>query len=191
MSAFRRPFKLVLLGDSGVGKSCTLLSLKQFQKNGSVNIYFPAVASTIGVDFVSLVRNNLSIQAWDTAGMEKYQSISKCFLRNANVCLLVFDSSETLQNCTKWFEVLKKESRDCEVVLVRTKIDTGAHIDEREIHEKTQQFNASYFISISCLSGVGVELLLNTAFELALMQSEYHFDIVHNKKNRGCNICYV
>lgn len=191
MSAFRRPFKLVLLGDSGVGKSCALLGLKQFHEEKNVDVDLSAVTSTLGVDFVSFVKNNLSIQAWDTAGMEKYQSITKCFVRNANVCLLVFDSSESLQNCTKWFEILKDGSQDCEVVLVQTKMDLGAHINEQEIHEKTQQFNASYFISISCISGHGVELLLDTAFKLAVMQSELSFDVPKNKRYPGCKVCCV
>ena len=95
--------KIALVGDYGVGKSCIV---SRFTKD-----YFPMdEMSTLGVDFdckeVDFKENKYKIQIWDTAGQEKFQSIVKSYLRDLNVCVLVYDVTQykTFINLKKWLE---------------------------------------------------------------------------------------
>ena len=83
--------KVALVGDYGVGKSCIV---SRFVKD-----YFSDnEMSTLGVDFdckiIAFKDNEYKIQIWDTAGQEKFQSIVKSYIRDLNVCVLVFDVTQ-------------------------------------------------------------------------------------------------
>lgn len=95
--------KVALVGDYSVGKSCIV---SRFTKD-----YFPInEMSTLGVDFdckeVDFKENRYKIQIWDTAGQEKFQSIVRSYLRDLNVCVLVYDVTQykTFINLKKWLE---------------------------------------------------------------------------------------
>ena len=81
-------FKLVLIGDTCVGKSCILVRF-------SDDIFDDNYVTTIGVDFrfkTMVVKNKVvKIQIWDTAGQERYRSLAKIFYQSAAVAVLVYD----------------------------------------------------------------------------------------------------
>lgn len=81
-------YKIVLIGDAGVGKTSMLLRFAD-------DIFNQNPLSTIGVDFkiktLKVDKKMIKMQCWDTAGQERYQSISQAYFRNANGCLAVFD----------------------------------------------------------------------------------------------------
>ena len=83
-------FKIVLIGESGVGKTCIL----QRYINDIIN---PNVMPTIGTTFSTKIieikefNKKIKFELWDTAGQEKYKSIAKIFYRNADVCVFVYD----------------------------------------------------------------------------------------------------
>ncbi|XP_072301657.1 ras-related protein Rab-15 [Eucyclogobius newberryi] len=94
-------FRLLLLGDSGVGKTCLLCRFTD-------NEFHPSHISTIGVDFKmkTLVIDGIKvrIQIWDTAGQERYQTITKQYYRRAQGIFLVYDitSERSFQHIMKW-----------------------------------------------------------------------------------------
>ena len=81
-------YKVVLIGETGVGKT----SIISYFKDGKFN---DSVESTISVSFVSKEMNfngrNITLDIWDTAGQEKYRSLAKIFYSNSNVAILVYD----------------------------------------------------------------------------------------------------
>ena len=83
-------FKIVLIGESGVGKTCIL----QRYINDIIN---PNVMPTIGTTFSTKIieikeyNKKIKFELWDTAGQEKYKSLAKIFYRNADVCVFVYD----------------------------------------------------------------------------------------------------
>ena len=81
-------FKLLLIGDSGVGKSSLLLRF-------SDNTYTDSFIATIGVDFlakaVTINETPASLQIWDTAGQERFKSLGAAFYRGSDCCILVYD----------------------------------------------------------------------------------------------------
>ncbi|KAM6917100.1 ras-related protein Rab-15-like [Lycodopsis pacificus] len=94
-------FRLLMLGDSGVGKTCML---RRFTES-----YFdPSHISTIGVDFkmrtLELDGIKVRVQLWDTAGQERYQTITKQYYRRAQGIIFVYDitSESSFQHLVKW-----------------------------------------------------------------------------------------
>lgn len=102
MASKKKQFlKIVILGDSGVGKT-TLLQQYVTQKVSGHS------KPTIGADFskkeVMIDNNIVNLQIWDTAGQEKFQSLGYAFYRGADCCALVFDitSQKSFENLSRW-----------------------------------------------------------------------------------------
>jgi len=116
-------FKIVLIGDSGVGKSNLLY---RFTKN-EFNL---ESKTTIGVEFsqknVKIDQKNIRAQIWDTAGQERYRAITSAYYRGALGALLVYDvcKSETFEGLSKWLKELKEHTdAQTTIMLVGNKAD--------------------------------------------------------------------
>ena len=127
--------KVALVGDYGVGKSCIV---SRFTKD-----YFPIdEMSTLGVDFdckeVDFKENRYKIQIWDTAGQEKFQSIVKSYLRDLNVCVLVYDVTQykTFINLKKWLEDVYFISASAGQELVIYVVGNKNDLQGREVSKK-------------------------------------------------------
>lgn len=160
-------FKIVLIGDSGVGKS-NLLS--RFARN-EFNLESKA---TIGVEFaqktVKIDGKNVKAQIWDTAGQERYRAITSAYYRGAVGALLVYDvcKANTFENVEKWLKELKDHADSQTVVLL-----VGNKADLRHLRmikaEEASAFSLKHqigFLETSALEGTGVE----KAFEYVLNQ---------------------
>mmetsp|Transcript_18071 Transcript_18071/g.31169 ORF Transcript_18071/g.31169 Transcript_18071/m.31169 type:complete len:205 (+) Transcript_18071:58-672(+) len=118
-------FKIVLVGDSGVGKSSLLL---RFVANT-----FPAPQLSVGVDFkVRTVQVNdkvIKTQIWDPAGNERYRSITKAYYRGADAVVIVFDvtNEASFNSVGSWIKDIDEEGLEAiPKVLVGNKSDLGA-----------------------------------------------------------------
>ncbi|XP_044022832.1 ras-related protein Rab-15-like isoform X1 [Siniperca chuatsi] len=94
-------FRLLMLGDSGVGKTCMLRRFTESE-------FDPSHISTIGVDFkmktLEIDGVKVRVQIWDTAGQERYQTITKQYYRRAQGIIFVYDitSKPSFQHLAKW-----------------------------------------------------------------------------------------
>ena len=110
--------KMVLLGDSGVGKT----SIISRYISGSFDKNYP---TTNGANFCcknvrfEQLNKNLQLDIWDTAGQEKYKSLSKFFYKDANVCILVYDvtSKESFDSLKVYWYAQLKEYTEPNIVL--------------------------------------------------------------------------
>ena len=99
-------FKILLLGDSGVGKSSLLL---RYTKNEFIS----DMRSTIGVEFalkyITIDNYQLKIQIWDTAGMERYRSITNAYYKGAKGVIVLYDicRKKSFENVDKWIDDFK------------------------------------------------------------------------------------
>ena len=117
-------FKYIIIGDSGVGKSCLLL---QFLENS----FKPNHEATIGVEFGTKVIDiengtNIKLQVWDTAGQDAFKSITRSYYRNAAGALVVYDitSRSSFVNVKKWLEEARTNgNREMAIALVGNKSD--------------------------------------------------------------------
>ncbi|KAB5564683.1 hypothetical protein DKX38_004737 [Salix brachista] len=120
-------FKLLLIGDSGVGKSCLLL---RFADDSYVDSYI----STIGVDFkirtVEQDGKTIKLQIWDTAGQERFRTITSSYYRGAHGIIIVYDvtDQESFDNVKQWLnEIDRYASENVNKVLVGNKSDLTAN----------------------------------------------------------------
>jgi Ras-related protein Rab-11A len=160
-------FKIVLIGDSGVGKS-NLLS--RFTRN-EFNL---ESKSTIGVEFatksIQAEGKTIKAQIWDTAGQERYRAITSAYYRGAVGALLVYDISKhgTFENVERWLKELRDHAEaNIVVMLVGNKSDLR-HLRAVETDEAmafSEQHNLA-FIETSALDASGVD----TAFQRILTE---------------------
>ena len=123
-------YKVVIVGKSAVGKSSLL---QRFVDDQFVEDYL----TTIGVDFkfrtLKINENVFKLQIWDTAGQEKYQTITKTFYKDAHAIVLVYDltsrnSFEDLKNI--WYEEAKRNSDSSVLfIIVGNKKDQSSRIE--------------------------------------------------------------
>merc|ERR1711912_100142 len=110
-------FKYIIIGDTGVGKSCLLLQFtdKRFQ---------PVHDLTIGVEFgarmITIDKKQIKLQIWDTAGQEKFRSITRSYYRGAAGALLVYDITrrETFEHLQSWLEDCRRYSNKDIVIML-------------------------------------------------------------------------
>ena len=143
-----RIFKILLLGDSSVGKSCLLLRYcdEKFQ-----DLHL----ATIGLDFRLKTiylenKKKLKVQIWDTAGQDRFLAITKNYYRGANGILLVFDvtSNSSFEHIKNWIEQIKEEANERIIIyLVGNKIDCSNNrvISNEEGKKLSNEFGLKYF----------------------------------------------
>eukprot|EP01045_Picozoa_sp_COSAG04_P030436 COSAG04_NODE_5287_length_1672_cov_1.963128_2_plen_207_part_00 len=133
---FDHLFKILLIGDSGVGKTCLMFrfSDQKFQES---------YISTIGVDFkmktLEVDGKKIRLQIWDTAGQERFRTITSSYYRGANGIIVIFDTTEedSFENVKHWLSEIERYATDgVSKMLVGNKCDMT---DARAVETATAQ----------------------------------------------------
>ncbi len=151
-------FKLLLIGDSGVGKSCLLLRFAD-------DTYTESYISTIGVDFkirtIELEGKTIKLQIWDTAGQERFRTITSSYYRGAHGIIVVYDitDNDTFKNIKIWLqEIDRYASEGVNKLLVGNKSDM---VSKRAVeYESAKSFADSLgipFLETSAKNATNVE----------------------------------
>jgi len=122
-AAYDYLIKLLLIGDSGVGKSCLLLRF-------SDDSFTPSFITTIGIDFkirtIELEGKKIKLQIWDTAGQERFRTITTAYYRGAMGILLVYDVTDdkSFANMGNWIRNIEQHaSENVNKILIGNKCD--------------------------------------------------------------------
>jgi len=151
-------FKLLLIGDSGVGKSCLLLRFAD-------DTYTDSYISTIGVDFkiktVDLEGKTVKLQIWDTAGQERFRTITSSYYRGAHGIIVVYDMTEqkSFDNVKTWLlEIERYASPGVNKLLVGNKSDLTAQkqVDSAEAKAFADE-HGIFFLETSAKEKTNVE----------------------------------
>ncbi|XP_053388141.1 ras-related protein Rab-8A-like isoform X2 [Mercenaria mercenaria] len=151
-------FKLLLIGDSGVGKTCVLFRFSEDAFNATF-------ISTIGIDFkirtIELDGKKIKLQIWDTAGQERFRTITTAYYRGAMGIMLVYDitNEKSFDNIRNWIRNIEEHaSRDVEKMILGNKCDMN---DKRQVSkEKGEQLAIEHgikFMETSAKASINVE----------------------------------
>ena len=146
MTEYDYIFKLLMIGDSGVGKSCLLLRFAD-------DAYTESYISTIGVDFtirtMEIDGKAIKLQIWDTAGQERFRTITSNYYRGAHGIIVVYDvtDQESFNDVKQWLqEVDRYGSENVNMLLVGNKCDlvTKKVVDYRTAKKYADQLGIPF-----------------------------------------------
>ena len=161
--------KLILIGDSNVGKSTLLL-------NYTENQFSEVISATIGLEnkvkTINIRGLQTKLQIWDTAGQEKYHSLTKGFFRNTDGILLVFDltNKDSFNNIKTWInEVENNSDNKTKKLLVGNKIDMKDNIvvSNNDIDDLCKKKKIKY-IEVSGKENINVSKAFETIVNLII-----------------------
>eukprot|EP00055_Hartaetosiga_balthica_P017032 m.111145 g.111145 ORF g.111145 m.111145 type:complete len:207 (+) comp9232_c2_seq1:45-665(+) len=151
-------FKLLLIGDSGVGKTCLLFRFSDDAFNSTF-------ISTIGIDFkirtIDIDDKKIKLQIWDTAGQERFRTITTAYYRGAMGILLVYDvtNQKSFDNIQTWVRNIEQNaSKDVERMILGNKCDMeDSRVISKEQGEKLAEEYTVPFMETSAKSKINVE----------------------------------
>ena len=166
--------KLLLVGDSGVGKSCLLLRFVEDKFN-------PSFITTIGIDFkirtIDSKGKKIKLQVWDTAGQERFRTITTAYYRGAMGIVLIYDVTDarSFENVQNWFQTVSQHANEeAQIFLVGNKCDDEENRQvSREQGEELAQKLQIPFLEASAKTNQNVESIF---YELAGIIQEKHVD---------------
>ncbi|XP_072044544.1 ras-related protein Rab-26-like isoform X2 [Amphiura filiformis] len=152
--------KVMLIGDSGVGKTCLLV---RFKDGAFLSGSF---ISTVGIDFrnkvVDIDGSKVKLQIWDTAGQERFRSVTHAYYRDAHALLLLYDvtNRQSFENIRAWVsEIQEYANDDVVVMLLGNKSDmVSERVVKKEEAEKLAKDHGVAYMETSAKSGLNVEL---------------------------------
>ncbi|KAL3319862.1 GTP-binding protein of the rab [Cichlidogyrus casuarinus] len=179
-------FKFLLIGDSGVGKSCLLLRFAD-------NTYSDNYISTIGVDFkirtIELEGKTCKLQIWDTAGQERFRTITSSYYRGAHGIIVVYDITDraTFDHVKDWSQEIQRcASSTVKKLLIGNKIDL---VDKRQVEiTEGKQLALDYqmeFIETSAQNATNVD---DAFTKMAQMSKENTQQALSNRAEGITNI---
>ena len=170
-------FKIVLIGDTCVGKSCILVRF-------SDDVFNENYVTTIGVDFrfkTMIVKNKIAkIQIWDTAGQERYRSITTAYYRGAAAIIICCDSTnkDSFYNLNNWIdEISKYTDKEVDKLILMNKCDL---VDDRQIDKsemaKFEKENGIKIMEVSAKTGNGIDKAFEYIIEKLIDKNEKKSD---------------
>ena len=138
--------KLLMLGDSGVGKSSLMIRFTN-------STFSQQMMGTTGIDMrmkkMCIGERWVQIQIWDTAGQERFHSISRTYYRGAHGIILTYDVGDrtSFANLPNWLEDIRKNTAMVCILLVGNKIDVPAVVGEEEGRSLAEKNNIPFILT--------------------------------------------
>ncbi|PRP75097.1 ras-related protein Rab-7a-like [Planoprotostelium fungivorum] len=191
-------FKVVVLGESGVGKTSLLVRYVE-------NKFTISTKSTIGSDFLSkeidVEGRPVSLQIWDTAGQERFQGLGTSFYRGADAVIFVFDVTrkKTFDELSAWkkaflIQIGQENNKEFPMIILANKVDLDdRQVSKRDIAEWANQNGDVHFYETSAKENVNVGKAFDEIAKLALAkvkEDDMNYSTVdlnvQKKNNGGC-----
>ena len=172
--------QLLIIGDMTVGKTSILT---RFTENKFSQNYLATVGLdffTKDVDFTNLNRR-VRIKIWDSAGQERFRSLTQSFFRNANGIIIVYDISnyETFENLKYWIQSINTQLGDTEIhiIVIGNKEDLKREVNKEDAENFCKEKGYKYF-EVSAKEGKGIQEAINYLVEMVIKSNSKN-----NKQN--------
>ena len=188
-SQYDLTFKIIIIGDPGVGKSCLT--------GRAVNDKFESEYSpTIGFEFLTYsvkIKNKIiKLQIWDTCGQEMYRSLITNFYRNTSLAMMVYsiDSRESFEHINIWLKEIKIHSHpDVIIILIGNKSDLE---EERKVtYEEAKKFKEEnkllYFEETSAKNGINSKEIFYESAKI-LYKEHLQYSLMSQNNNSNDNL---
>lgn len=184
MAAEGNAIKLVLLGDSGVGKTSIVAHYVSGSAPDNVN---PTIGAAFVTKDVTIENQKLELLIWDTAGQEVYRGLAPMYYRSALIAIIVFDvtKSESFDSVSYWIRELKANVEESIVILVcGNKIDLeDQRVIEFQSASSVAQENGALYAETSASTGSGVERMFQVAISTLLKNRQNSGNVQPNSVN--------
>jgi len=177
-------FKIVIVGDSGVGKSNILsrFTLNEFHNDSK---------ATVGVELqtklYSINGKIIKIQLWDTAGQERYKSITSAYFKGSKGAMIVYDitKQESFDSVDKWYQQVK-EFGDDEVVIIQVgnkcDLKQNRKVDIEHAKERAKQKNV-FFMETSAADSTNIDSAFKTLIIAIYNKLNKKIDIIEKRNS--------
>ena len=189
----RPSIKVILVGNSGVGKTCLIAS---FYKQV---FDFKTAANVAPAYSYQDVRNSqglmVRLQIWDTAGQEKYLSVNQLFFRDSGVALVCFEAGDetSIDSIGEWIKRVKDEVPSCELIFVLTKSDLRTkeelELIVQQAYEKLKQYEPKTIYVTSALTREGVDDVFNAAADAYKSKNQVPKSSIQEEKKKEKSCC--
>ena len=191
-------YKILLLGDSEVGKSCFLM---RYADNVFVDNYITTIGLDYKLKYIQLDSGEIiKVQLWDTAGQDRYRTIAKNYYKGSHGILLLYDVTKTnsFENIREWIRDIREEVYEKTIIfLIGNKIDKK---EERKIQTEqgaklAEEFNLPFF-EASAKSGENVDEIFKALYKKISevyieLQKEKGTKLSSNKKKKKKKLIYI
>lgn len=190
-------FKLIVVGESGVGKSSLILRYAE-------NVFNPSFIPTIGVDFkfkdATRDGKHIKMQIWDTAGQQRFREITTSFFRGSHGAMVVYDctDSHSFRSVPQWVAQVRQIAGEVPVLIVASKLDADKVAVPRSQGQEMAQELGCQFIECSSAQGVNITEAFETLISACYVSTsrrqqnlQQEAKIVlknRSKKNSCCSI---
>ena len=177
-------FKIIVIGDSNVGKSCLT---NRAAKDKFSSDYSPTLGFEFRTFSTNIENKIIRLQVWDTCGQEVYRSLISNFYRNSSLAMMVYsiNSKESFLNINRWLKEIKINSNpDIKIILIGNKADLE---NEREVtYEEAKKYKEEnqilYFEETSAKTGLNAKKVFEESAKI--LYSE-HKNYLLNAKTKG------
>ncbi|CAH0758765.1 unnamed protein product [Diatraea saccharalis] len=175
---FDHLFKLLIIGDSGVGKSCLLLRFAD-------NTFSGSYITTIGVDFkirtLEINGERVKLQIWDTAGQERFRTITSTYYRGTHGVIVVYDvtNGESFANVKRWLHEIEQNCDVVNKVLVGNKNDCPSRkvVVTEDAQRFANQMNIPLF-ETSAKENINVEEMFLTITKMVISELVFYHPLL-------------
>ena len=176
-------FKIIVVGNMSVGKSCLALRATEgvFKENLG-----PTLSISINNFNVKINNKSIGLQIWDTCGMEKYRALIKGYYTNSSLAIIVYSviDKDSFDDVNAWYKLIKENISDCKIFLIANKVDSPERIITTEQGNKCRDdFNFDLYMETSAKSGFNSQELFINAANILYRENEKMNNYKNNTNN--------
>ncbi|XP_077209684.1 transmembrane protein 276 isoform X2 [Paroedura picta] len=176
-------FKLIFLGDFGVGKTSLFHRIRTGRFLQTAHVLGCHMGTCDKTLLLKLNRSNLQVQIclWDTAGEERFLSLSSCYFRDADAILLTYSvqSPPSFDSLSHWVFVARRYCADADIFLLGNKSDLESCVPEEKAERFATEHSTSGWYRVSAKTGENVDRCLQEVVEQLFLKKEFHRSSPH------------